>query len=61
MKDPETDRLLLHLQNRVAELEDENATLRLYFEDWCEGNSAKSRADFIGPPAPERREHANRP
>ena len=44
------DGVISDLQNTLATLEAQNATLRLYYKDWCEGHSATTRADFIGPP-----------
>jgi hypothetical protein len=41
---------LAALETTLAALEAENATLRLYHKDWCEGHSASTRAGFIGPP-----------
>jgi hypothetical protein len=33
------DGVISDLQNRIAALEDENKTLRLYYKDWCQGHS----------------------
>jgi hypothetical protein len=33
------DGLISDLQNRLAALEEENATLRLFYKDWCQGHS----------------------